>query len=73
MGFVKVEMGSNVLGIESEVSWATPGTFTIHNKACAEDGANCGAQGTHFYEDPSVSLKFDRNVLKTERKLRKNQ
>jgi len=74
MGFVKVEMGKNVLGIESEVSWATPGTFTIHNKACAEDGQNCGAQGTHFYEDPSKnpSLKFERRVLKTERKLRKN-
>lgn len=54
MGFVKVEMGKNVLGIESEVSWATPGTFTVVNKACYEDGLNCGGQGTHYYKDPSL-------------------
>lgn len=59
MGFVKVEMGRNVLGIESEVSWATPGTFTVQNTPCAENGLNCGAQGTHFYQDPSV---LDENI-----------
>jgi len=41
MGFVKVEMGKNVLGIESEIAWATPKHITVENYPCDEDGANC--------------------------------
>jgi len=70
MGFVKVEMGKNALGIESEVSWATPGTFTVVNKPCFENGKNCATQGTHFYEDPS--FKAGNVEMITQRKLRKN-
>lgn len=58
MGFMRLEAGKNLLGIEGEVAWATPGTFTIHNFPCAEDGKNCaihkdGPVATQLYRDPS--------------------
>jgi len=36
-------MGYNLLGIESEISWAIPGSFTTmeDNIRCHEDGSNC--------------------------------
>jgi len=36
-------MGYNLLGIESEISWAIPGSFTSmeDNIRCHEDGSNC--------------------------------
>jgi len=50
-------MGKNALGIESEVAWATPGSFTVDNFPCNEDGSNCGADGNNMkamsYKDPS--------------------
>ena len=57
MGFFYVEMGKNLLGIESEVSWATPGICTEHNFPCDEDGTNCSPSSTttdHIYVDPSL-------------------
>lgn len=54
MGYFRVEMGRNVLGIESSVSWATPGTFAVKNKACSEDGNNCSNHKNHHYKDPSL-------------------
>ena len=52
-----VEVGKNILGIEGEVAWATPGTFTVHNFPCNEDGSNCSpAVDTHTYQDPSLNL-----------------
>jgi len=60
MGFLRVEMGSNILGLESGVAWATPGSWTEVNVPCAENGANC-VRGSHqksgvqFYVDPSVA------------------
>ena len=55
MGYFRIVTGHNALGIESEVSWATPATFTIdHNFPCHEDGSNCnGAMRWHQYVDPS--------------------
>jgi cathepsin X len=41
MGFFRVVLGSNQLGLEAECVWATPGKFTEHNKGCFEDGSNC--------------------------------
>lgn len=41
MGYFYIELGSNILGIESIISWATPGSFTVANTPCAENGANC--------------------------------
>lgn len=55
MGYLRVEMGQNVLGIESSVTWATPGTFAVKNKPCSEDGNNCsGIHKIQSYQDPSL-------------------
>ena len=61
MGYVRVETGSNVLGIESEVVWATPGQFTVLNYPCSEDGKNCGphsipTHGAQAYLDASQDI-----------------
>jgi hypothetical protein len=57
MGFFRVELGKNLLMIESNVAWATPGTFSTVNYPCSKgkDGdANCLAH--HEYVDPSHDL-----------------
>lgn len=41
MGYVRIEMGKNTLGIESDCAWATPGSWTEVNFPCFEDGSNC--------------------------------
>lgn len=41
LGFFRVELGKNLLGIEGPVAWATPGPFTVMNYPCNEDGSNC--------------------------------
>lgn len=58
MGFMKVEVGKNILGLEGEVAWATPGAFTVHNRPCAENGDDCmvdmpSGRITQLYKDPS--------------------
>lgn len=58
---MRLEVGKNLLGIEGEVAWATPGSFTVHNFPCSENGDNCNtggsAVGTHHYIDPSSNLE----------------
>jgi len=71
MGFFCIRMGMNILGIEDEVAWATPGGWTEVNFPCTENGSNC--EPTHneftftsktiqhnyesnFYTDPSVDV-----------------
>jgi cathepsin X len=49
MGFFRIIMGHNALGIEMEVAWATPGRFTV---PCNEDASNC--QSAVEYLDPST-------------------
>jgi hypothetical protein len=63
MGYMRIQAGKNLLGIEGEVAWATPGTFTVHNFPCSEDGSNCligdkpaSPVGTQFYQDPSMNV-----------------
>ena len=60
MGYMRLETGKNLLGIEGEVAWVTPGSFTIHNYPCSEDGANCVVDGagmtTQFYQDPAHNI-----------------
>jgi hypothetical protein len=54
---MRLEAGKNLLGIEGEVAWATPGTYTVHNFPCSEDGKNCVIQdavSTAQYQDPSM-------------------
>ena len=54
MGYVRVETGKNLLGIEGEVAWATPGSFTVNNFPCSEDGKNCNSK---HYNDPSDDIE----------------
>ncbi|KAL7560661.1 hypothetical protein ACA910_001343 [Epithemia clementina (nom. ined.)] len=59
MGYMRLEVGKNLLGIEGEVAWATPGQFTIHNFPCSEDGSNCvikRAVDTQTFQDPSTDV-----------------
>lgn len=60
-GFAFIEMGSNMIGIESDITWATPNTFTVMNYPCFENGANCNTEGlsldTALYIDPSEDVK----------------
>jgi hypothetical protein len=69
MGFFYVEMGKNLLGIESEVSWATPGICTEHNFPCDEDGANCSPSTSittdHIYVDPSLYYYSSDGIIPT--------
>jgi len=57
MGYVRVKMGHNILGIESEIAWATPGSWTTSNFPCSEDGKNCSPDEPKYvaqtYVDPS--------------------
>ncbi len=41
MGYIRIAIGKNILGVESEGAWATPGTWTENNVPCFEDGSNC--------------------------------
>jgi hypothetical protein len=66
--------GNDILGIESDVAWATPGTFTVENVPCSEDGSMCGGQVNDLhgattmqfvaqeYVDPSVYLADSTSV-----------
>eukprot|EP00565_Helicotheca_tamesis_P001200 CAMPEP_0185725964 /NCGR_PEP_ID=MMETSP1171-20130828/2084_1 /TAXON_ID=374046 /ORGANISM="Helicotheca tamensis, Strain CCMP826" /LENGTH=336 /DNA_ID=CAMNT_0028394219 /DNA_START=163 /DNA_END=1173 /DNA_ORIENTATION=- len=56
MGYIRVAMGDNILGIESSVAWATLGQFTVSNFPCDEDGKNCG-KDVHNYVDPSTYME----------------
>lgn len=61
MGYMRLEAGKNLLGIEGEVAWATVGSFTVHNFPCSEDGKNCviesDAVATQYYQDPSHNIE----------------
>ena len=48
LGFFRLELGKNLLGIEEEVSWATVKDFTIKNVPCYEDGSNCNVSTFKF-------------------------
>jgi cathepsin X len=52
MGFFRVVRGENQLSLEEDCAWATPGTFTVRNYPCDEDGHNC--QTSQEYVDPSI-------------------
>jgi cathepsin X len=52
LSFFRIELGMNLLGIESHISWATPGYWTVHNVPCVQDGSNC----QRYYIDPSVDV-----------------
>ena len=62
MGYFRLTLGDNQLGIESECSWATLDTFTETNVACYEDGGNCAPSTTKVvdpYEDlPALEARL---------------
>ena len=76
LGYVRVKAGKNILGIEGEVAWATPGAFTVHNFPCHEDGKNCDFHKgpsvmTQHYVDPSenkAGLEEHLNVIRASNK-----
>jgi cathepsin X len=74
MGYMRLATGKNLLGIEGEVAWATPGSFTVHNFPCSEDGKNCASKtmynavSTHFYQDPSKDLMTVQRRLVTDKR-----
>jgi hypothetical protein len=41
MGFFRVLIGKNILGIEEGGMWATPNTWTETNFPCGEAGEGC--------------------------------
>ena len=65
LSFFRIEMGTNLLGIETKIAWATPGSFTIHNVPCFPDGSNCKRGNAHEmkYLDPSILEAYGRRVL----------
>jgi cathepsin X len=56
LGYFRVLMGKNILGIETNVAWSTPGTFTVGmDPTCLKGmGISCFSQLT--YVDPSQTL-----------------
>mmetsp|Transcript_13453 Transcript_13453/g.16713 ORF Transcript_13453/g.16713 Transcript_13453/m.16713 type:complete len:179 (+) Transcript_13453:1033-1569(+) len=55
MGYFRIKMGENQLGLENSCVWATPGKFTEINFPCFEDGKNCVRHTK--YVDPSTHFK----------------
>ena len=54
LSYMRLELGKNLLGIEEEIAWATPGSFTVKNFPCDEDGKNCNSK---HYHDPSDNVE----------------
>lgn len=75
MGYFRIIMGHNSLGIEMEIAWATLDAFTVQNYPCYEDGANCVTQ--YHYVDPSLRIKdIHRRLLqdkKQQQKIRRKE
>ena len=63
---MRLEMGKNLLAIESEVAWAVPGGYTVNNFPCYEDGKNCVEH--EQYVDPSNNLVEVQRRLKQHRR-----
>lgn len=80
MGFAKIAAGKNMLGMEDNVAWVTPSSFTIQNSLpCSEDGAECGGippaerlmTYTGFdYVDPSVEFLAKKEAKDAQNNLR---
>jgi len=71
LGYFRIIAGYDALGIESQIVWATPGQFTMHNYPCNEGGENCAgdtkgeAVQTHYYVDPSKYHKQTKTAAAT--------
>ena len=79
MGFFRVELGKNLLGVEGHISWATPGTFSTRNVPCAKDGSNCGVMensvadgGVMLHQSPLQEYSYVDPSKDMERRLRRS-
>lgn len=63
MGYGRIKLGENILGIEETVAWATPGAFTVKNVPCHANGDNCG-QASQQYIDPAARMTALKNRLR---------
>jgi cathepsin X len=54
LGFFKIELGKNLLGIEGHIAWAKPGYITEKNFPCAVDGSNCAGDANRHSGMASV-------------------
>jgi hypothetical protein len=71
MGYFRIKAGENILGIEEEIVWATPGQFTVMNYPCNEDGSDCGLTSTsQLYNDPSSSVELIKRRLEVNKPYR---
>lgn len=71
MGFFRIKAGENILGIEEEIVWATPGQFTVTNYPRNEDGSDCGRTSmTQHYIDPASNLELIQRRLALHSSLR---
>lgn len=61
MGFFRIQLGLNLLGIEKKISWATPGSYT--ETEFSLDEANTGYLSTKTYVDPSLNVELVRRRL----------
>ena len=59
MGFFRVELGNNLLGIENNIAWATPGTFTTIDEE--------GRIKQQAYTDPSRRIHDIQKKLRSDR------
>jgi hypothetical protein len=69
MGYFRILRGINVLGIESKIIWATPGSYSIANYPCFEDGSNCKTATSQKYVDPyldqmSIQRRIERSKMR---------
>jgi cathepsin X len=64
LGFFRVELGKNLLMIESNVAWATPGRVSDSNFLCDADGRQCQEQYDYRYLDPSNNIDAVKRRLK---------
>jgi cathepsin X len=53
MGYYRLKLGDNQLGMDSSCAFAVPGAFTETNFACHEDGGNCVSHTK--YVDPHTT------------------
>lgn len=59
MGFFRVELGKNLLMIESNIAWATPDSFTVSSAVNfpSEQDGNHNCMQHQVYVDPSDDLE----------------
>jgi len=78
MGYFRVEMGKNLLGLEGEIAWATPASWTDVNFPCSEDGENCSGghkfeNGAVFYNDPSNDVQAVQRRLTADKRVERKK